>query len=161
MDGFDLFRKLGVGTKFDFKRFKSDANVLNVSKAHNNILCSVNLFPSSECTLKNFSVDQINNQFFLAFQLLPAAAVPKSATKKARLDADNEQQDSGRVNRFLLLLFRVMCSPYKKRMQTHKCVLLSSDDFIQYLKFTNLHIPNLWFFIRQWRARSTRRKSWN
>lgn len=35
MDGFDLFRKLGVGTKFDFKRFKSDANVLNVRKAHN------------------------------------------------------------------------------------------------------------------------------
>nr|XP_011416607.2 probable ATP-dependent RNA helicase DDX52 [Crassostrea gigas] len=55
MDGFDLFRKLGVGTKFDFKRFKSDANVLN---------------------------------------LLPAASVSKSATKKARLDADNEQQES-------------------------------------------------------------------
>ncbi|XP_052696960.1 probable ATP-dependent RNA helicase DDX52 [Crassostrea angulata] len=55
MDGFDLFRKLGVGTKFDFKRFKSDANVLN---------------------------------------LLPAASVSKSATKKARLDAGHEQQES-------------------------------------------------------------------
>lgn len=51
----NLFRKLGVGTKFDFKRFKSDANVLN---------------------------------------LLPAASMSKSATEKARLDADNEEQDS-------------------------------------------------------------------
>lgn len=62
MDGFDLFRKLGVGTKFDFKRFKSDANVLNVRKAHNDNFCSVNLFPSSWYNFNNFSVDQINNQ---------------------------------------------------------------------------------------------------
>nr|XP_022334846.1 probable ATP-dependent RNA helicase DDX52 [Crassostrea virginica] len=30
MDGFGLFRKLGIGTKFDFERFKNDARVLNV-----------------------------------------------------------------------------------------------------------------------------------
>lgn len=62
MDGFDLFRKLGVGTKFDFKRFKSDANVLNVRKAHNNNFCSVIFILEQWVHLKNFSVDQINNQ---------------------------------------------------------------------------------------------------
>ncbi|XP_061162310.1 probable ATP-dependent RNA helicase DDX52 [Saccostrea echinata] len=30
MDGFSLFRKLGVGTKFDYRRFKKDAQVLNL-----------------------------------------------------------------------------------------------------------------------------------
>lgn len=116
MDGFDLFRKLGVGTKFDFKRFKSDANVLNVSKTHIDNYCSVNLFLSSEYTRKFFKL--IVN--VLPFQLLPAASMSKSATEKARLDADNEEQDSGRVNRFFRSLFRVKCSFHKKHMQTQK-----------------------------------------
>ena len=30
MDGTDLFRKLGVGAKFDFKRFNRDAQQLKV-----------------------------------------------------------------------------------------------------------------------------------
>lgn len=54
MDGFDLFWKLGVGIKFDFKWFKSDVNVLNVRKVYNNNFCFVNLFLSSEYILKIF-----------------------------------------------------------------------------------------------------------
>ena len=30
MDAFDLFKKLGAGAKFDFKRFRSDAEKLHV-----------------------------------------------------------------------------------------------------------------------------------
>lgn len=54
MDGFDLFWKLGVGIKFDFKWFKSDVNVLNVKKVYNYNFCFVNLFLSSEYILKIF-----------------------------------------------------------------------------------------------------------
>lgn len=54
MDGFDLFWKLGVGIKFDFKWFKSDVNVLNVRKVYNDNFCFVNLFLSSEYILKIF-----------------------------------------------------------------------------------------------------------
>lgn len=54
MDGFDLFWKLGVGIKFDFKWFKSDVNVLNVRKVYNYNFCFVNLFLSSEYILKIF-----------------------------------------------------------------------------------------------------------
>ena len=31
MDAYDLFRKLGSGAKFDFKRFRSDAEKLHVT----------------------------------------------------------------------------------------------------------------------------------
>ena len=31
MDAFDLFKKLGAGAKFDFKRFRNDAERLHVS----------------------------------------------------------------------------------------------------------------------------------
>lgn len=57
MDGFDLFWKLGVGIKFDFKWFKSDVNVLNVRKVYNNNFCFVNLFLSRWYIFNNFFVD--------------------------------------------------------------------------------------------------------
>ncbi|XP_048731800.2 probable ATP-dependent RNA helicase DDX52 [Ostrea edulis] len=42
MDGFGLFRKLGVGTKFDFKRFRKDADVLNLLPQNTNLTTSDN-----------------------------------------------------------------------------------------------------------------------
>ena len=39
MDGLELFKKLGVGAKFDFKRFASDAERLKVYIPKNTLLC--------------------------------------------------------------------------------------------------------------------------
>ena len=44
MDAFDLFKKLGAGAKFDFKRFRSDAEKLHVILLSFGLVSSLKLF---------------------------------------------------------------------------------------------------------------------